>query len=370
MSLNDLELYSSKKRTIPTKNRVFLNERVNLNLSEPEKASNVVFFGSTGSGKTIGVCVFASQFENAIFFDPKPGYKAWESLKEINEHHNWQRFDIHDSVIKRKRSLKINTQEISPGVINVLCLKKESSLETRLRRLLWPFFAKKHTNPTKTFDNLERLLLKNRFDSFIDEFKVVLDENDNGMTMEELCSGRKVISISDFDSDNRGISLLIGNIFFYKGNKNKNKKISLMQWKERLFIGCDECHTHVKSNTTIGTAMAYVFSQGRSFGITGCVSGTNEEPLPTMIKSNIRILFLFSTAQEKDKFFKKYNVDLDDDSFNFLREKYPEGGNCFLKAEDFGYIEPIPIHINFYYKKLRQQKRFDEVELMNFSSYV
>ena len=347
-----------------------MNERVCFNLSHSEKASNAVFLGGTGGGKTIGVCVMASQYDNAIFLDPKPGNPAWNSLKELGERENWEKFEIHDMLVKRKYSLKINTRDIHAGVINVLCLKKESALETKLRRILWPFFAKKPSDPTKSFDSLEKLMLKNGFDNFIDEFKVVLDENDEGMSMEELCTGRKVINISDFDSDNRGISLLIGNIFFYKGNKNKNKDILSMPWNERLLIECDECHTHARSNTTIGIAMGYVFSQGRSFGVTGCLSGTNEEPLPTMVKSNIRVLFVFDTNQERDKFFKKYGVDLDSDIFEILRERHPEGGNCFVKAEDFGFVTPVPIHINYYYQKMREQKALDSAEQIGFEDYI
>ena len=368
--MKEFELYSPPKSIIRTRGKIFLNERVSLDLNRPEKSSNFVFFGGTGEGKTIAECVVLSQFDNAIFFDPKAGHPAWNSLKEIGEDVCWNKFEISNSLIKKKKSLKINTCDIFAGVINIVCIKKDSAFETKLRRLLWSFFSKQADDAEKNFNSLEKLLVKNRFDTIADEFRVVLDEADNGMPMEEICNGKKVVNISDFDSNNRGISLLIGNIFFYNGNKNKNKDVTRLNWNDRLAIACDECHTHVKTNTAIGNVMSYIFSQGRSFGITGSVSGTNEEPLPTQIKSNIRIMLLFNTPQEREKFYKKYGVDLDEDSFNMMREMHPEGGNCFLKAEDYGFVEPIPIHVNYFYQKLKMQKEKDETEMVGFSNYL
>jgi hypothetical protein len=190
------------------------------------------------------------------------------------------------------------------------------------------------------------------------------------MSLDELCKGRRVVSISDFDSDNRGIGLMIGALFFHKGEKNRDRNILTMPWSERMFIQCDEADTHARMNTAIGTAMGYCFSQGRSFGITGCVSGTREGVLHTAIKSNMRCYLFFKNDQERDKIFRKYGVDLDDESLNFLNEEYPEGGNCFLKADDFEFIEPVPIHIDFYYQELRSMKDAVEYKLKSFDDYV
>lgn len=365
-----MRLYSPLKKVVSTKNKVFLNERVVLDFSHPEKATHLLVPGSAGGGKTTAVCVVGSQFENVLFLDPKPGNPAWNNLKEIGEKDNWSRYEIRSSFSSSRHALKINVREVSAGVTNVLCLKKEHSSDIKLRRLLMPFFGKRVDDPSKTWNELERLLVRERLDPIADELRCVLSETDTGMSLEELSKGRRVVSISDFDSDNRGIGLMIGALFFYKGERNADRNILTMPWSERLMIECDEADTHAKRSTAIGTAMGYCFSQGRSFGITGCVSGTQEETLHTAIKSNARCYLFFGTAQERDKIFKKYGVDLDEESLNFLRDEYPMGGNCFLKAEDFGYAEPIPIHINYYYQQLRDSKEAVNYSLKSFDGYV
>jgi len=355
-------LYEKKKRPLPVRDKIYLNSDTVIDVSSRTKPVMFCVAGRTGTGKTVVDLVVGDQFPYALLLDPKSGHTGAPSVaKFMKIEDRWTLHNIKGSGSpKDKRALKMNVNEVGASVVNVICLKKESAADVRLKRILQPFFSMSEKDPRKNFDNFEKLLKDNKLDFILDELRVIFDENDEGLSLEQICSGRRIVDIHELDSDNRAVAVLIESIFNYR----RTHKV-----KEKMFIACDEMHNFCKSSTAIGTAMGWTFSQGRSFGICGLVSGTNIGDLEKHIKANISAYILFETDFERDKFFHQFGVDLDFESLSYLKSKYGSHGNCFLKAEDLGFYPPVPIHIDpFYYQTLRKGR--EEVVVEDFSDYL
>ena len=355
-------LYERKKTSLPIKDKVYLTSNAVLDISSASKPVMLCVAGKTGTGKTAVDLVVGDQFRSALLFDPKAGVVGAPAVTEfMGIAKNWTLNSIRGSGIKKdKAALKMNVREVGASSVNVLCLRKELSSDVKLRRVLQPFFSMSENDPRKTFDNFEKVMKDNRLDFIFDELSVIFDEKDKGLSLDEICNSKRIIDIHELDADSRAVAVLIESIFNYRRTH---------YLKEKMFIGCDEMHNFCKSSTAIGTAMGYVFSTGRSFGICGLVSGTNVGDLEKHIKANISVYILFESDFEKDRFFREYGVDLDFDSLNYLKKKFGTHGNCFIKAEDLGFMPPIPIHIDInYYQEIR--KGTEDVVVNSFEDYL
>ena len=334
-----LEETSNNPKSQKKENIAYLNKYTKIDMSQKAgyAAYHIGAFGGTRNGKTATMLIIASQIDNAIFLDPKGD--GWDTLKWLDERNNWERYQIKGD---KGKPIKINVRDVTPEVVNMLFPKKANVGEAKLRRNLKTFFAMSSLNPEKNYNALKRLCYKSKQDTFFEQIDSVLSKKDAGMTIEELILGRKMVDISKYDPDDRGVGLLVGTIFDYRRKHPRLKK-------NHLIIGVDECHTIAKASDALGIASGYVFSQGGGYGVTGIVSGTNEGDLHKWVKTNLKNVFIFETPNEQDKFSKKYNADIQGEAFKKIVKEQGNKGVCYHYQE--GHDTKL-IRVDTFFKEL------------------
>ena len=126
--------------------------------------------------------------------------------------------------------------------------------------------------------------------------------------------------------------------------------------KDRLLVAVDDAQRIAQAKYAFGEAMATFFSQCRQYNMSALISATNLGKMPPEVKQNISVFLIFENDVDKEKFWKLYNINIDED---LLQEKQAlwGKGTAIIKAPDFGYETEKIIHIDKRFMHQRKKKR-------------
>ena len=346
--------------------QVFLNEEISIPIDDPHEATHFMIIGSTGGGKTFLIGIIASQFDNVLFFDGKGGKKFEYICGELGVTDEWEFFNLDTFNNMYDNPLKINVRDMTPDILNVLEIRKDGYLQ-QARANLERFLGKPVDDPDKTYAEFERILTTEKpvYPNLFRELSVILDPDDDGMSLEDLVSGKKCIDLNGFNTSNRSIGVLAQMALQHK------KLAASIEDNEKLLFAGDEMDTIASLFTALNEAFSTVFRQGRSSNISGLACGTAHGKLGTAMIQNSKVFFFFEcTKKQTNAVWQDFGVNIQQEDFNSARLVHPKG-NCLIQSPNFGITEQRMIYINadFFKKEVKKQEKPD-YKMLDWSKYT
>lgn len=335
VELKDWAIQIARKKTEKkvAENTVYLSKDTKV-YWDKEQTLRVGIFGESGFGKSWTGGVIAGQFKNNLIFDPNGSVGFEKTLRKQGQFSFWEKFEISSD---GEKTIKVNINELDPNALKTMTYGKG---DLNIRRALSGFASLAKTNPKKNFHEFEKKLKNARLDYLLDELKIVFDEKDNGMPVEEIVKGNKLIDISQYNPQNSAIGALIEIIFSFK----------LKHPGTSFLIGIDDAQDSALSNTAVGRAFANIATKGRKYGISVMVIGTNQGKLDRGLKQGLNTFLLFPNTVELDSIEKTTGKKIYPEQFDAIRGKK---GVCFFYTK----LSPEPERITSidanYYKTLK-----------------
>lgn len=331
--------------------RIILSDDVEIDISDREKLYTWGIFGMSGRGKTTALVIIANQHRNVILFDSKGGAVDLIQKERIR---GWKYYTIGGE----EKELKINVRDLSPSSINVLYPGLSYSQQGRIR-MMRDFFKLSPSNPEKNYDEFKRRMEELNLHQLLDEMSLILDENDKGIDLVDLCRGKWLVDASAYDFRNRSIGVLVDSLFFMI---KRNKPLQ----EERVLIATDDIQRIGQANMAFGEAMGILFSQCRQFNVSGLVAGTNLTKLHPLVKQNISIKIIFETEYDREALKNMYDIYFDEYTLEEKAKLYGKIGTALLKTSGLEYDDGIVVHFDMKYlkrppkkKKIKNKKRID-----------